>query len=299
MIDLKGLSAFPITPSDRDGRVDVGALRALLEPLIAAKVDSVGLLGSTGSYPYFGRDERRRAVQAAVRLAEGTTPILVGIGALRTDETVRLAQDARDAGAAAGLLAPVSYTPLTDDEVFEHFLTVARESGLPICIYDNPGTTHFRFTPALIGRLSRVDGIVAVKSPALDASTLAGHIAELRAVVPSGFSLGYSADWNCTEALLAGAETWYSVLAGVFPKVCLEIVRAAASGNATEARRLNARLQPIWDLFKTFSSLRVVYAIANLRGICAAEPPRPVLPLPADAQKRVEETLAGMQIDLG
>ncbi|KWV54395.1 dihydrodipicolinate synthase [Bradyrhizobium macuxiense] len=299
MIDLKGLSAFPITPSDRDGRVDVGALRALLDPLIAAKVDSIGLLGSTGSYPYLARDERRRAVQTAVRLAEGTTPILVGIGALRTDEAVRLAQDARDAGAAAGLLAPVSYTPLTDDEVFEHFQTVARESGLPICIYDNPGTTHFRFTPALIGRLSRVDGIVAVKSPALDASALAGHVAELRAVVPSGFSLGYSADWNCTEALLAGAEIWYSVLAGIFPKVCLEIVRAAASGNAAEARRLNARLQPIWDLFKTFSSLRVVYAIANLRGICAAEPPRPILPLPADAQKRVADTLAGMQIELG
>ncbi|MCP1852261.1 MULTISPECIES: dihydrodipicolinate synthase family protein [unclassified Bradyrhizobium] len=297
MISLKGLSAFPITPSNRDGRVDVGALRALLDPLIAAKVDSVGLLGSTGSYPYFSRDERRRAVQAATALADGNTPILVGIGALRTDDAVRLAQDARDAGATAGLLAAVSYTPLTDDEVFEHFQTVARQSGLPIVIYDNPGTTHFQFTPALIGRLSRVEGIVAVKSPALDASTVAGHLGELRAVVPDGVALGYSADWNCTEALLAGGDTWYSVLAGIFPKVCVDIVRAARSGDAARARELNARLQPIWDLFRTYSSLRVVYALANLRGICAAEPPRPILPLPADAQRRVKETLAAMEID--
>ncbi|WP_298274257.1 dihydrodipicolinate synthase family protein [uncultured Bradyrhizobium sp.] len=296
MVHLKGLSAFPITPSNRDGQVDAGALRALLEPLIAAKVDSIGLLGSTGSYPYFSRDERRRAVQSATALAVGGTPILVGVGALRTDDAVRLAQDARDAGAAAGLLAPVSYTPLTDDEVFEHFRTVARESRLPICIYDNPGTTHFRFTPALIGRLSHVDGIVAVKSPALDAAALPGHIAELRAVVPNGFSLGYSADWNCTEALLAGAETWYSVLAGIFPKVCLDIVRAAASGDAAKARQLDARLQPVWQLLKTFSSLRVVYAIANLRAICAAEPPRPILPLPPDAQKKVGEVLAGIEL---
>lgn len=296
MVNLKGLSAFPITPSTRDGQVDAGALRALLEPLIAARVDSIGLLGSTGSYPYFNRDERRRAVQAAAALADGKTPILVGIGALRTDEAVRLAQDARDAGAAAGLLAAVSYTPLTDDEVFEHFQTVVRESGLPICIYDNPGTTHFRFTPALVGRLSHLDGIIAVKSPASDASTLAGHIAELRAVVPSGFSLGYSADWNCTEALLAGGETWYSVLAGIFPRICLEIVRAVADGDAARARQLDARLQPVWQLFKTFSSLRVVYAIANLRGICAAEPPRPILPLPADAQRKVKETLAAMDV---
>ncbi|SDD72789.1 4-hydroxy-tetrahydrodipicolinate synthase [Bradyrhizobium brasilense] len=297
MISLKGLSAFPITPSNRDGQVDVGALRALLDPLIAAKVDSVGLLGSTGSYPYFSRDERRRAVQAATALADGYTPILVGIGALRTDDAVRLAQDARDAGATAGLLAAVSYTPLTDDEVFEHFQTVARESGLPIVIYDNPGTTHFQFTPALIGRLSRVEGIVAVKSPALDASTVAGHLGELRAVVPDGVALGYSADWNCTEALLAGGDTWYSVVAGIFPKVCVDIVRAATSGDAARARELNARLQPIWDLFRTYSSLRVVYALANLRGVCTAEPPRPILPLPADAQRRVRETLAAMEID--
>ena len=296
MVDFKGLSAFPITPSDPDGRIDAGALRALLEPLIAARVDSIGLLGSTGSYPYFGREERRRAVQAAVSVADGRTPMLVGVGALRTDDAVRLAQDARDAGAAAGLLAPVSYTPLTDDEVFEHFRTVAHESGLPICIYDNPGTTHFRFTPALIGRLSRVEGIVAVKSPALDAAALPGHIAELRAVVPNGFPLGYSADWNCTAALLAGAETWYSVLAGVFPKICLDIVRAAASGNTARAQELDARLQPVWQLLKTFSSLRVVYAIANLSGICAAEPPRPILPLPPDAQRKIRDVLAGLEI---
>ncbi|WP_166294996.1 dihydrodipicolinate synthase family protein [Bradyrhizobium sp. 2S1] len=296
MTSLKGLSAFPITPSNRDGRVDVGALRALLEPVIAAKVDSIGLLGSTGSYPYFSRDERRRAVQAAVAPAEGQMPILVGIGALRTDDTVRLAQDARAAGATAGLLAAVSYTPLTDDEVFEHFQTVARESGLPICIYDNPGTTHFRFTPALIGRLSCVEGIVAVKSPAPDASAVSGHLGELRAVVPGGLALGYSADWNCTEALLAGGDTWYSVLAGIFPKVCVDIVRAVTSGDAVRARQLNASLQPMWDLFKTFSGLRVVYAIANLRGVCVAEPPRPILPLPADAQKKISEVLAGMDI---
>ncbi|GKQ51226.1 dihydrodipicolinate synthase family protein [Bradyrhizobium sp. Ce-3] len=296
MVNLKGLSAFPITPSNRDGQVDAGALRALLEPLIAAKVDSIGLLGSTGSYPYFSREERRRAVQAAAALTDGKTPLLVGIGALRTDDAVKLAQDARDAGAAAGLLAAVSYTPLTDDEVFEHFQTVARESGLPICIYDNPGTTHFRFTPALVGRLSHLDGIIAVKSPALDASALAGHIAELQAVVPNGFSLGYSADWNCTEALLAGGETWYSVLGGILPKVCVEIVRAVASGDAARARQLDASLEPVWRLLKTFSSLRVAYAIANLRGICVAEPPRPILPLPPEALKKVGEVLAGMEI---
>src|SRR4051812_47770832 len=129
MINLNGLSAFPITPADRSGRVDAGSLQAVVAPLLAAGVDSIGLLGSTGTYAYFSREERRRAIQSTVAQAAGRLPILVGIGALRTDEAVKLAQDARIEGAAAGLLAPVSYTALTDDEVFEHFATVARESG--------------------------------------------------------------------------------------------------------------------------------------------------------------------------
>ena len=141
MVLFTGLSAFPITPCDSAGRVDSAALRDFLAPLIAAQVDSIGLLGSTGTYAYLARDERRRAVEVAVDAAAGRIPILVGVGALRTDEVVRLAQDARGAEATAGLLAPVSYTPLTDDEVFEHFAVVARESGLPLCIYDNPSTT--------------------------------------------------------------------------------------------------------------------------------------------------------------
>ncbi|CAO4184773.1 N-acetylneuraminate lyase [Methylorubrum populi] len=291
------LSAFPITPSDTSGHVDVGALRSLLRPLVAANVGSIGLLGSTGSYPYISRDERRRAVEMAVDEVAGRVPLLVGVGALRTDEAVRLAQDAKAAGADVGLLAPVSYTPLTEDEVFEHFATVARESGLPLCIYDNPGTTHFRFTPALIGRLGRVPGVVAIKSPAPEPQAVTGHLRELRTVMPEGFSLGYSGDWNSVEALIAGGDVWYSVIAGLFPTAAMAIVRAVDAGEAAEARRLDARMQPLWDLFKEFSSLRVIYACADLLGICRTTPPRPILPLPEVARQRVADTLKTLDLN--
>jgi 4-hydroxy-tetrahydrodipicolinate synthase len=258
-------------------------------------VDSIGMLGSTGTYAYLSRQERRRALETAVEAVGGRVPILVGVGALRTDEAVRLAQDAKAAGASAGLLAPVSYTPLTDEEVFEHVVAVARASGLPLCLYDNPATTHFRFSPALVGRLSHVPGIVAIKSPAPEPQDAAGHVAALRRVVPDGFPLGYSGDWHAVEALLAGGDAWYSVAAGLFPDLCLAIVRAAQRGDAAEARRLDQTLQPLWGLlFKGFSSLRVVYAAADALGLCRVEPPRPILPLPSAARRQVAETLKGM-----
>jgi 4-hydroxy-tetrahydrodipicolinate synthase len=293
---FKGLSAFPITPSDANGRVDTDALRKLLARLVAAKADSIGLLGSTGSYPYLTRTERRRAIEVAMETARGETPILVGVGALRTDEAVQLAQDAKAAGAAGGLLAPVSYTPLTDDEVFEHFATVARASALPLWIYDNFSTTHFKFTPALVGRLAQIPGVVAVKSTAPEPELAAADLEGMRKVVPAGFSVGYAADWKSVAMLLAGADAWYSVAAGLFPRSCLAIVRAAQAGKADEARRLDGEMAPLWSLCKEFSSLRVMYAAAGLLDICRAEPPRPILPLPEAAQRKIADTLKGLTL---
>ncbi|GAB6842282.1 dihydrodipicolinate synthase family protein [Methylorubrum rhodinum] len=288
---FSGLSAFPITPTSPGGQVDTQALRRLVGPPAEAGVDSIGLLGSTGTYAYLARSERRRALDAALDAVASRVPLLVGVGALRTDEAVRLAQDAKAAGAAAGLLAAMSYTPLTEDEVFAHVAAVAGESGLPLCLYDNPATTHFRFTPALVGRLARLPGIVAVKSPAPEASAVAAHHAALRAAVPDGFSIGYSGDWNAAEALLAGGAAWYGVAAGLFPEPCLRIAQAARAGDAAGARTENARLEPLWALFRAHSSLRIMYAAAEILGVCRAAPPRPILPVAEPVRGEVATVL--------
>lgn len=292
---FRGLVAYPITPADADGRVDVAALRRLVRRLADAKVDGVGLLGSTGTYAYLTRDERRRAIEAAVEAAGGAAPIVAGVGALRTDAAVALARDAKAAGAGAGLLAPVSYTPLTDEEVFVHFQTVAGEAELPLCIYNNPGTTHFTFSVELEQRLSRVAGVVAVKNPA-PAAGVAAQLADLRGRMPAGFSLGWSGDANVAEALLAGGDAWHSVVGGLFPRAALALCRLAQTGDADEARRLNARLAPLWALFTEYSGLRVVYAAATVLGLVSTAPPRPILPLPLDAQTRIEAVVRDLEL---
>lgn len=293
MSPFTGLSAFPITPADASGRVDVAALRRLVARLAAAGVDSVGLLGSTGSYPYLTREERRQAIDAAREELGGRVPLLVGVGALRTDAAVALAQDARDAGADAGLLAPVSYTPLLDNEVFAHFEAVAAV-GLPLCIYNNPGTTHFTFSPALTARLSRVPGIAAVKNPAPEAAHVAADIAGLRTACAPGFRVGYAIDARAAEAMLAGADTWYSVAAGLFPTPCAAIVHAVRAGDAAEARRINATLQPLWDLCAQHTSLRVMFAAASHLGLCHAAPPLPIQPLGPNARRHVSAVIEAL-----
>ncbi len=117
---FEGLSAFPTTPTNADGEVDAVALARVLDRLAEAKVGSIGLLGSTGAYAYLSREERRRAVEAAKESIGERVPLLVGVGALRTDHAQQLARDAEAAGADALLLAPVSYAPLTQEEVYQH-----------------------------------------------------------------------------------------------------------------------------------------------------------------------------------
>ena len=292
---IQGLSAFPITPSN-DGRIDTDGLEKLVDRLVAAGVDSIGLLGSTGSYPYFARAERRRAIEAAIRCSAGRVPLLVGVGALQTLEAVELARDALAAGASAGLLAPVSYTPLQDDEVFQHFQAVAA-IGLPLCIYNNPATTHFDFSAALVGRVSAIPGVVAVKNPAPVASQCDAAVATLRQAVRPGFSVGFSVDMNAGDALLAGADAWYSVLAGIYPLTCLRLTRAAQAGRASEVARLDDLLQPVWGLFKTYTSFRVVHLAASLAGIPHAHPVRPVLPLSGPAASHATRVLEDLALD--
>ncbi len=289
---FRGLSAFPMTPADAGGVVDAAAFTALLARLRDAAVDSVTVLGSTGTYPYFPRDERRRAVELGVGALGGRLPVIAGIGALRTDETVQLARDAEAAGADALPLAPVSYTPLKDEEVYQHFLAVVEATRLPLCIYNNPSTTHFTFSEALVARLAAVPRIAAVKMPLPADGDIAGQVRRLRQAAPAGFSIGYSGDWGCGDALLAGADAWYSVAGGLLPEACLALTRAAQAGDVAETARLNGLFQPLWTLFRELSGLRVMYAAADAFGIHHAAPPRPILPLPAEHRQRVVAAVA-------
>jgi 4-hydroxy-tetrahydrodipicolinate synthase len=286
-----GLSAFPITPTDAEGQVQVDALCALLERVHAAGADSVGLLGSTGSYTYLSRSERRRAVEAAVGCIGGRTPIIVGVGALRTDEAVALTQDAAAAGADGLLLAPVSYQPLTEAEVRGHVLAVTEATDLPVCLYNNPTTTRFTFSEGLIAELAQAPTVAAVKMPLPADGDVAGEIARLRSLTRDGFAVGHSGDWGAADALLAGSDAWFSVVAGLLPEPALRLTRAAQAGDAAEAKRIDAAFQPLWSLFKEVGSFRVMYALADALGLGRFEPPRPILPPGSDVRARLDDAL--------
>ena len=276
-IRLAGLSAFPLTPL-RDDAVDERAFAGLVERLTAAGVDSITALGSTGSYAYLTPAERARVARIAVEHA-GATPVFVGVGDLRTSRVLAHVDSAQKAGAAGVLLAPMTYQPLTDDDVYELFRIVTEHTGLPVIVYDNPDTTHFTFTLELYARIAELPGVVSIKIPGVPAApdTAREHVMAVRGAIPEHVTIGVSGDALAATGLNAGCDAWYSVIGGTLPAPALSITRAAQAGWAQEAVAESRRLAPLWDLFAELGgSLRVIAAIAEYLGLV----PPSCLPLP-------------------
>ncbi|MEL6235968.1 MAG: dihydrodipicolinate synthase family protein [Pseudomonadota bacterium] len=285
---FEGLSAFPVTPADAEGRVDTDHLQRLVARLVRDGIASIGALGSTGSYMYLSGSERQRALHAAVEAA-GTTPVIAGIGAMRTAEVIAHARAAEAAGASGLLLAPVRYLPLNDDEILGLFSDVAAATALPILIYNNPGTTGLTISEDLTARLAAIPGVAAVKNPPAPEGDFAGQIARLRRATPDGFVLGYSGDSRIAGALAAGAEAWYSVIAGTLPGPAAALWAARGDAGALAAQA--ASLAPLLALFDQYGGIRIVHAMAEMLGLGAVTPPPPLRPLGAEAVSAIEAAL--------
>ncbi|GLB67217.1 dihydrodipicolinate synthase family protein [Arthrobacter mangrovi] len=292
-----GLSAFPLTPLAND-EVDEGAFAGLVRRLAAAKVDSITALGSTGSYAYLTGGERRRVARLAVENA-GDVPVFVGIGALRTSQVLANAEQAEQAGASGLLLAPMTYQPLTEDDVFELFRAVTAQSPLPVIVYDNPGTTHFAFSTELYGRIAELPGIASIEIPGVpdDPEQARERIRDIRSVIPAHVTVGVSGDAKAAAGLAAGCDAWYSVIGGTLPDPALRITRAAQEGRIADALAESERLAPLWRLFTEYGgSLRVIAAVAEQLGLA----PRACLPLPIlGLGERQRARVAGVLDDLG
>lgn len=294
---IDGLSAFPLTPLAQDQLAE-DAFIGLIQRLVTAQVESITVLGSTGSYPYLSLPERAHVAQLAVTHAQHV-PVFVGVGALRTSDVLRNVQAAEQVGAKAILLAPVSYQPLTGDEVFELFRTVTDQTELPVIVYDNPGTTHFTFTLELYERIAALPGIASIKIPAVpqDLSQARERVTHIRAVLPDHVTIGVSGDASAATGLLAGCDGWYSVIGGTLPALAHRITRTALAHDAATQAESN-RLAPLWDLFHQYGSLRVVAAIAEHLQLAPPE----CLPLPLKgltAEGRTQVAAVVQRLHLG
>lgn len=293
-MNFSGLCAFPLTPMNGE-TIDWSAFTRLIQKLVSAKVQSIGVLGSTGCYPYFSLEERREILRVALEQA-GEIPVMTSVSALRTHDVLTLSEQAQKAGASAVLLSPVSYQPLTDDEVFTLFQSVTRELSVPLCVYDNPLTTQFSFSDELLQRIAELPHVQAIKIPPVSGDIQA-RISALRAKLSPHIRLGISGDACAAEALIAGCDLWCSVTGGLFPETAARLTALANPAQQEQARQLDVALAPLWAFYTRHGgSLRVIATAAELLG--EAQPgclPAPLQTLQGEAR----DALRNLLIDQG
>ena len=138
-----------ITPFTEDGSaIDTGALTAIVDRLIGAGVGGLVPGGSTGEFTTLTNAERRRLVEVIVEAAAGRVDVVAGTGALSTRETVELSVHAEQTGAAAVMIVPPFYDPLSGRELLAHYTAVADAIAIPIMYYNLPGASGVKLTAA-------------------------------------------------------------------------------------------------------------------------------------------------------
>jgi len=172
--------------------------------------------------------------------------------------------------------------------------------SVPVCIYDNPGTTHFTFTDELHGRISSLEGVRSVKIPGVPDSPAAAaeRVDALRKHLRPGVTIGISGDAYAGLGLNAGCEVWYSVCGGLFPETAKKITEAAAANDHERVTALTTYLEPLWALFRKHGgSIRVIAAAAGILGLTEIDClPRPLLPLSADEIADIAVVISALEL---
>src|SRR5688500_12765727 len=159
-----------ITPFTDDGdAIDPQALATIVDRLVGAGVGGLVPGGSTGEFTTLTHAERRQLVDTTVAAAAGRVPVVAGTGALSTRETVELSVQAERAGAAAVMIVPPFYDPLSWRELLAHYTAVAEAIDVPIMYYTLPSASGVTLDAAQYGELQRVAGVTCLKDTGGDA----------------------------------------------------------------------------------------------------------------------------------
>lgn len=157
-----------VTPFDDNLAIDERLFCSNIERLLRHGATGVVVGGCTGEFWAMDAQERQQVYALGVKASAGRGTVIAGTGAIRAQDAIKLTQQAQDAGCDGALILPPYFVKLTDDEIYEHYATIARAVTLPIVLYNIPGNAVNALSPALVSRLAELDPVVAVKESSGD-----------------------------------------------------------------------------------------------------------------------------------
>ena len=277
-----------VTPF-RGGRVDEPALRGLIEEQIAAGIDGLVPVGTTGEAPTLEPDEAAQVIRLTVEAARKRVPVIAGVGSNSTAHTVENARRAREAGADALLVVTPYYNKPTQEGLYRHFRAVAEATPLPVVVYNIPGRSVIDLSVETLERLARDEPRIAAVKEAT------GQVQRAQEIVRR---LGDRMAVLCGEDLLnlglyaVGARGCISVASNVVPKLVADAWDAAAAGDFARARAAHLQTVRLTEALFAETSPQPVKAALALLGKIDGEIRLPLTPCSDAVRERVRAALA-------
>ena len=286
--NLDGIIPSLITPFDREYRVDLDAMGALVRFLLHSGVHGLYLTGSVGEWVRLTPEERKSIVEAVISEVEGQVPVAVHVGHHSTATAVDLCRHARACGADYVASVIPGYYRQTQEELISYYRALA-DVGVPVIVYFLEGQSGNLDLEAMISELSRHPGVAGVKYTSADFFLMQRvfQISEGRLRVWGGHDQMALAALTMDACGVIGAHYNY------IPEVYVEMYQAFRANDLALARALQSEANRIIAAVKHFGYLRSYKATLDLRGLPVGDCRPPSAPFTPEERKALAESIAG------
>jgi len=284
--DFAGVSVAITTPFE-GGVIDFDRLKEQVEFQVAAGVNCLCPVGTTGESPTLSHDEHERVISVVIETVAGRAKVMPGTGSNSTHEALKLTRWAAKEGADAALVVAPYYNKPTQEGFYQHFKALAEAVEIPVCVYNIPGRTGKNIEPETIARLAELEQITLVKEAtgSLDQASQILEMTELTVL---------SGDDSMTLPLMSvGGEGVISVVSNLVPQDMLSLVKAAASGDFESARKMHFQLFTLCrEMLGLATNPIPVKAAMAMVGRDSGELRLPMTPLDDAAIERLNKVLS-------
>lgn len=293
---VSGIIVPLVSPLKSADELDLAALDALIEHVIAGGVHGLFLLGTCGEGVSLSHRLQRQLVERVCRQTAQRIAVLVCVTDASPAESAALTQFAADAGTDMAVVAPPFYLPLSQHELIEYVQTLVSRCPLPVVLYNMPELTKVPFAIETVRRLMHQPRIVAMK----DSSGDLPYFKELCKLSRerADWSLLMGPEHLLAEAIALGAQGGVAGGANLLPRLFVDIYAAARTRDPRLAE-LVTRASLLRDVYgdETISAATVIKGLkAGLAamGIGNGLPAEPLAPLAADAVQRIEQVIRSL-----
>jgi len=283
---FRGSFTALVTPF-RNGSLDEGAYRGLVDWQIAEGTKGLVPVGTTGESPTLSHDEHRLAVEWCIDQARHRVPVIAGAGSNATAEAIELSRHAEHAGADAVLVVTPYYNKPTQEGLYQHFKAVNDAIGIPIIIYNIPARSVIDMSVDTMKRLFDLKNIAGVK----DATANVVRVSQQRAAMGPDFNQLSGEDATALGFMAHGGHGCISVTSNVAPRLCAEFQGACLKGDYDAALKLQDKLMPLHTaLFVETNPAPAKFALSVL-GKCADTVRLPLVPVADKTRAAVREAM--------